>query len=436
MRRTAASVLLLVLIGSALSAQAAQKSIADLVEQTSSSVVYIEGDRGCGSGFVRRTTPKVEIVTNHHVMKSSKTYTICFFMKSEVTGKTQKIAVRGYRYFAFPWLDFGVIRLIDTDPELKRLRPRIKALPIGDSQKVRVGEQVFLIGSPGAGLVTLGNSVSEGIISGKNRHVKGIPYFQTTAPVNFGNSGGPLLNMKGQVIGLVTSKSAFAESIGFALPIHMTEGKHYAFYTPEKLGQKATQHMAAGGRLLAMRRFDEACREYQAAQRLEPRTARPVMAEAHARLAQGRPEMAAQLFKKAMGRSGVKYTDLIACVLELGKIYGRAHNTAKAIEVFQAGLERDPLGPEPEHRRRLRQHRQDGQGHRTLVYLAQHRAGPAAAQAQPPAPARPAAEMTPERELTRKADGRFFPRVQCPSQLPQRQEQRMRHRGRPQEVRG
>ena len=321
---------------------AGEKSIADLVEETSSSVVYIEGDVGCGSGFVFRTDPEVEILTNHHVMKGSKRYTISFFLH-DAGGAPCKEEVEGYRYFAYPRLDFGLIRLTPTDPSLHHIRPRIKALPRGDSQALRVGERVFLIGSPGAGMLSLGNSVSEGIVSGKNRHVKGIPYLQTTAAVNFGNSGGPLLNMKGQVVGLVTAKQALAESIGFALPIHMTDGKHYRFYLPEPLSKQAAAHVAAGNHLLAEKRYEEARLKFQMARRLDPTKARPVILEGHTYVCQGQTAHGAAFYEQALAMKGIHYDDLMTCVLELGKIHGRAHDHDRAIRAFTAGLERDPF---------------------------------------------------------------------------------------------
>ena len=318
-------------------------TIADLVERVGPSVVYIEGEGGCGSGFVIRTKPHVEILTNHHVMEGGTRYTIYFFVKSERTGEIETKPVPGYAYFAFPRLDFGIIRLEAKDPDVKRLRPRIRALPRGNSQKVRVGERVFLIGSPAAGVVTLGNSVSEGIISGKERHFKGIPYFQTTAPVNFGNSGGPLLNMRGQVIGVVTSKGVFTENIGFALPVHMTQGEHYDYYMPEKLSKEATQLVAGGERLAKKKQYEEACRAFRKAQKLEPGKARPLMAEAFTRNVMGNDDEAIRLLKKAGACEKIKYDDLMQCMLEVGLIHGRAGRTEQAMRAFKAGLAKDPM---------------------------------------------------------------------------------------------
>ena len=318
-------------------------TVADLVERASPSVVYIESDRACGSGFVVRRKPHVEILTNHHVIKGRQRYTVHFFVKSERGGTTERKSVPGRAHFSLPRLDFGLIRLVDDDPEVRRLLPRIRALPLGDSQKTRVGESVFLIGSPAAGSLVLGNSVSDGIISGKNRHIKGIPYLQTTAAVDFGNSGGPLLNMRGEVIGIVTSKSVRTERIGFALPVHMTDAEHYGYYLEETLGKETAARMAAGVRLSRQKRYKDACDEFMKAQKLDPEKARPLMAEAFMRTELGETDKAVRLLEKAIAFEKIKYDDLIMCVLELGKIHGRSGREQEAIEAFQTGLARDPM---------------------------------------------------------------------------------------------
>jgi hypothetical protein len=286
-----------------------------------------------------KTGKHIEIYTNTHIMKTDRVFAVCFFMKSP-DGKTEKVVVRGRAYFAFPRLDFGVIRLRNIDPTLKKIRARIKALPRAKSKKTRVGERVFLIGSPGAGMVVLGNSVSEGIISGTNRHIGGIPYFQTTAPVNFGNSGGPLLNMKGEVVGIVTAKSQAAENIGFALPIHITGD--YNFWKTERLDAKTMEKLKAGNRLHKMKKYEEARREFAAARKIEPYKVRPIIAEALALSSMGKSDQALKLYDAAINRDNIKYDDLMICVLEMGLIYGRANKTEEAIRVFELGLARDP----------------------------------------------------------------------------------------------
>ena len=97
-------------------------------------------------------------------------------------------------------------------------------LPKGDSSKLKVGELVMAVGSP----FELSQSVTTGIISALERNAVGIneyeSFIQTDAPINRGNSGGPLVNMNGEVIGInsaIVSGSSGNDGIGFAIPINM-----------------------------------------------------------------------------------------------------------------------------------------------------------------------------------------------------------------------
>lgn len=116
-------------------------------------------------------------------------------------------------------------RLIGADPETDIAVLQIKAasltpLPLGDSDSVRVGQAVFAIGNP----FGLQESVTQGIISAKGRRTmsdSNVEYLQTDAAVNQGNSGGPLLNLRGEIIGINTaiySKTGANIGISFALP--------------------------------------------------------------------------------------------------------------------------------------------------------------------------------------------------------------------------
>lgn len=116
-------------------------------------------------------------------------------------------------------------RLIGADPETDIAVLQIKAasltpLALGDSDNVRVGQAVFAIGNP----FGLQESVTQGIISAKGRRTlsdSNIEYLQTDAAVNQGNSGGPLLNLRGEIIGINTaiySKTGANIGISFALP--------------------------------------------------------------------------------------------------------------------------------------------------------------------------------------------------------------------------
>jgi serine protease Do len=107
----------------------------------------------------------------------------------------------------------------------------LPALPLGDSDRIRVGEYVMAIGNP---LGELQGSVTAGIVSARGRSslniAGGAPdyqdFIQTDASINFGNSGGPLVNLRGEAIGINTAINAQGQGIGFAIPINLA--KHIA----------------------------------------------------------------------------------------------------------------------------------------------------------------------------------------------------------------
>ena len=109
-----------------------------------------------------------------------------------------------------------------TDLALLKVKPDkpLKAVKFGDSDKLRLGEWVIAIGNP----FSLGGTVTAGIVSARNRDINSGPYdnyIQTDAAINRGNSGGPLFNLNGEVIGVNTaiiSPSGGSIGIGFAVP--------------------------------------------------------------------------------------------------------------------------------------------------------------------------------------------------------------------------
>lgn len=119
----------------------------------------------------------------------------------------------------------------DIDLAILKIDARgLKCVILGDSNNIRVGENVYAIGNPVG--FEFQRTVTSGIISGLNRTVKidnekektymeGL--IQTDAPINVGNSGGPLINEKGEVIGINSIKIESAEGIGFAIPINMAK---------------------------------------------------------------------------------------------------------------------------------------------------------------------------------------------------------------------
>ncbi|MFO1089228.1 MAG: DegQ family serine endoprotease [Hyphomicrobiales bacterium] len=156
-----------------------------------------------GSGFV--VDPSGIIVTNNHVIEDADEIEVNF-----ADGTTLKAQLKGR----------------DTETDLAVLQitpPPAKPLPFvkfGDSDIIRVGDWVMAIGNP----FGLGGSVTMGIVSARNRNINSGPYddfIQTDAAINRGNSGGPLFNMQGDVVGINTaiiSPSGGSIGIGFSVP--------------------------------------------------------------------------------------------------------------------------------------------------------------------------------------------------------------------------
>jgi serine protease Do len=155
-----------------------------------------------GSGFV--IDPSGLIVTNNHVIEGADEILINF-----TDGTKLKVAkILGHD----PKTDLALLKVEPKKP--------LHAVTFGDSSKMRVGDWVMAIGNP----FGLGGSVTVGIISATKRDINAGPYddfLQTDAAINRGNSGGPLFNMDGQVIGVNTaiiSPSGGSIGIGFAVP--------------------------------------------------------------------------------------------------------------------------------------------------------------------------------------------------------------------------
>ena len=162
-----------------------------------------------GSGFVVDAEQGI-VVTNNHVIADADEIEVNFSdgskLKAELIGTDTKT-------------DIAVLKV---DPKLKKL----KAVKFGDSDKMRIGDWVMAIGNP----FGLGGTVTVGIISARNRDIDAGPYddfIQTDAAINRGNSGGPLFNMNGEVVGINTaiiSPSGGSIGIGFSIPAELAAG--------------------------------------------------------------------------------------------------------------------------------------------------------------------------------------------------------------------
>jgi serine protease Do len=183
----------------------------DLINRVKEAVVIVSNPKGMGSGFF--IDYEGHIVTNKHVAGKSKYQKVTLLRKEggELRRKRiEEVEVKAYSEL----LDIALLKIKEKDLKDLDIRP----LPVYSGIALTEGEQVYAVGNPGLGGKILEHSVTNGIISSPNRNFNDILYMQTTAPVNPGNSGGPLVNTRGEVIGLVTFKAFFQEGIAFALP--------------------------------------------------------------------------------------------------------------------------------------------------------------------------------------------------------------------------
>ena len=170
---------------------------------------------GLGSGFI--VSPDGFIVTNAHVVENAEEITVRLTDKRELKARVIGADTRS---------DVAVIKVDAAN------LPTVK---IGDISKLRVGEWVIAIGSP----FGFANTVTAGIVSAKSRenlsgdpNLDAVPFIQTDVAVNPGNSGGPLLNMRGEVVGInsqIFSRTGSFAGISFAIPID------YAFNVADQI---------------------------------------------------------------------------------------------------------------------------------------------------------------------------------------------------------
>lgn len=200
-------------------AEAQFPSFADLAEKLTPSVVNIssfsqsetengEGNtplsESLGSGFI--IDGNGYIITNNHVVDKAESISITL---SDNTKTEARVIGKD------PKTDLALIKIETKRP--------LNAVKFGDSDKIRVGDWVLAIGNP----FGLGSSVTAGIVSAKSRDIESGPYdsfIQTDASINQGNSGGPMFNLQGEVIGIssaIFSTTGASQGVGFAIPANL-----------------------------------------------------------------------------------------------------------------------------------------------------------------------------------------------------------------------
>jgi len=206
---------------------ASSQTFTDLVAEVNRSVVTIKvterknlgvgnpstftDAEGMGSG-VLFGEKKIYVLTAAHVVANASKIEVVFSDNTKVSATNYRIDKTS---------DVALI-------QLERPVSHLPSATLGDSDKVRVGEDIFIIGNP----LGLSHSVSKGIISGKHtersdfNNKRVMEFFQTDASINKGNSGGPMYNMKGEVVGIVSSILSFSggfEGLGFAATMNIAE---------------------------------------------------------------------------------------------------------------------------------------------------------------------------------------------------------------------
>lgn len=160
--------------------------------QVYDSVIVVYTKTGVGSGFAIKENI---IITNAHVVGTAKNVQINMYNGESVKGTVVKLNN-------------------EKDLALVKVKKKFKPLPLS-TEKISIGQEVYAIGAP----KDMPYTMTKGIISALDRKVGNNVYTQIDASVNSGNSGGPLVDNDGKVIGVITLKASDAEGIGFAIQI-------------------------------------------------------------------------------------------------------------------------------------------------------------------------------------------------------------------------
>lgn len=183
-------------------------SVKENIDRCGEAVVQVRTPMGLGSGFVIH--PSGYVVTNQHVITGEHKISITLFRRTE--HELEQIHFKRVRIVALdPGNDLALLKIEDGGDHI------FAAVPLGSYDELRQGQQVFAVGSP----LGLDRTVSQGIISLTNRLIDGRLLIQTTTEVNPGNSGGPLFNLRGEVIGVNDLKliGLGLEGLNFAIQV-------------------------------------------------------------------------------------------------------------------------------------------------------------------------------------------------------------------------
>ncbi len=319
-------------------ASAAPESLPDLVRRVKTSVVSVltydaKGEPLIsGTGFFVRPG---EVVTNMHVIKGARRVEI-----HTLDGKGRTFPVTG----ALAVDDEGDLALLKVDLPAERSRPLPMTTSIPDE-----GEKVFLIGNP----LRLEGSVSDGIVSA----IREVPdlgrIIQTTAPVSHGNSGSPLFNMRGQVIGIVTVKVTNGQNINLALGVSRIAAlKRSEVMTFDQIAARnrtATQPEVlaelwyrGGIDSLWLGNYDSALSYFETAANRNPRRPETWIQIGYCKVKQGRNDEAIRAYKRALQLR----PNSAEANNKLGDAYFFAGHFDEAIAAYKEAARAQPDQPE------------------------------------------------------------------------------------------
>jgi S1-C subfamily serine protease len=204
-------------------------SLRELFARLAPSTPLVEAlDNGSGSGFLVEQDGKLLVVTNRHVVEGAGQGIAVHFLKSSAD-KEDKITIAASRTAVVAIHQSADLALVDVTGDAQKIRDW-GAIPVTLAPAAhvpQVGEHVFAIGHPGtggAGILT--RTLSDGIVSATGREVEKARFIQVTVPLNPGNSGGPLFDDEGRVVGINTfiirknrSSDLALEALNFALEV-------------------------------------------------------------------------------------------------------------------------------------------------------------------------------------------------------------------------
>jgi S1-C subfamily serine protease len=180
-------------------------SLEELAAQATRAVVLIDAETPSGSrqgsGFLVDSSGR--ILTNHHVIRDARSVRLKL-ASGDIYDGASVLAVDERR-------DIAVLQIPGFE---------LPALPLGNSDSVRIGTPVVLIGSP----LGLENTVTTGIVSGRRQEPEGFQLLQVSAPASQGSSGGPVLSLGGEVVGIASSQMQAGQNLNFAVPINYARG--------------------------------------------------------------------------------------------------------------------------------------------------------------------------------------------------------------------